>query len=197
MHDPEELQRWLAQLSLDGPVEPFLVFADWLQSHGDPWGEFIAVQCASRELLELHAGTLWNEQERMLAEHGRTWCPLYGRTGRIVRWGRGFVRYIGYLEDTSHQELGRELQQLFREPAAALFTELSFHDAHLDSTHVRALLMVKQQLARMTELDLERNWFVPELVRELQAAFPRARLANQRAPRDAEHESFLRSWRGG
>ena len=29
MHDPDELGNLLAQLSLDGPVEPFLVLADF------------------------------------------------------------------------------------------------------------------------------------------------------------------------
>jgi hypothetical protein len=195
VHDPEELQGWLAQLSLDGPIDPFLVFADWLQSRNDPWGELIAVQCASRELLELHAGTLWNEQERLLQEHGRTWCPLYNRTGRIVRWSRGFVRYVAYLEDTSGQELGNELRRLFASPQGALFTEISFRNAHLDSSHLPALLEVRGALARMTELNLEGNWFGPTVVRELYLAFPRARLGNQRGTTDEDDPGmFKRSW---
>jgi hypothetical protein len=103
--DPAELEGFLVQLSLDGPIEPFLVFADWLQSKGDPWGELIAIQCASRELLELHASTLWIEQERLLASIGRTLCPLYGTIGRTVLWGRGFVRRLAFREDAAAGEL--------------------------------------------------------------------------------------------
>jgi hypothetical protein len=192
-----ELADLVAQLSLDGPVEPFLVLADWLQRRGDPWGELIAMQCASPELHEERADTLWTEQERLLREHGRTWCPLYGRAGRVVRWSRGFVQYVGFLEDLSRQALGRELQQIFAVPQGALIRELALRDLHLDSVHLPALMLVRPRLAQLAVLDLEGNWFTPSVVRELAGAFPGARLGNQRGAPDGDDPPgmFVRSWR--
>jgi hypothetical protein len=198
-HDPAELEGFLAQLSLDGPIEPFLVLADWLQSKGDLWGELIAIQCASRDLLELHASMLWIEQERLLETIGRRLCPLYGQIGRMVLWGRGFVRYVAFREDAAPSELASDLVNLFERPAARLFTELSFENAHLDSTHLPSLMRVRRELARMTVLNFEGNWFTPDVIRELHLAFPRALLGNQREHPDTDAEgpaTLVKSWGG-
>lgn len=177
MYDRAELQPFLDQLSLDGPIEPFLVLADWLQGHGDPWGELIAIQCASRDLLELHAGTLWVEQERLLAELGPTLCRLYRALGSSVLWGRGFIRQVWFREPPELGELGKDLDHLFEVPAGALFTELSFRNAHLGDERAKHLLERPARLRNMTVLDLRGNRFSDGVIREIARTFPNARLA--------------------
>ena len=175
-YDRAELQTFLDQLSLTGPIEPFLVLADWLQSRDDPWGELIAIQCASRDLLELHAGTLWVESERLLAVLGSKLCRFYGEIGYSVLWGRGFVRQVWFREPPSTNELGRDLDHLFGIPAGALVAELSFRNAHLEDGHATRLIERRRRLSTMTTLDITGNRFSDEITFELARTFPNALL---------------------
>jgi len=78
-------------------VEPRLVFADWLQQHGEvERGELICIDCA------LEDAEPWSEQQaalearrtELLRRHGRTWtAPLAGLVEE-VRWRRGFVEKV-------------------------------------------------------------------------------------------------------
>jgi uncharacterized protein (TIGR02996 family) len=73
---------------------PRLVYADWLTEHGDPRGEFIAVQVARarRDTPELEA------REKELREaHGKTWHAPFD--GMRIQWRRGFVESVSV-----HQE---------------------------------------------------------------------------------------------
>ena len=81
---PDEL---LAELSLTGPIDPFLVLADWLQGRGDPWGELIALQCQGdldpekRKHLELASfNVLQRVADRL--------CPPDPMIGCLTRTGR-------------------------------------------------------------------------------------------------------------
>src|SRR6516164_6222436 len=88
---------------LDNPADdhPRLVYADWLDEHCDPRGEFIRVQCRlakaggkDRCLFELET-----REGELLHEFAATWAePLAG----LVDWWafhRGFVEEIGTTGD--------------------------------------------------------------------------------------------------
>jgi hypothetical protein len=190
--DRAALKPFLEELSLTGPVEPFLVLADWLQDRGHRWGELIAMQCqapaddqrrrtfsiASHGLLELLADEL---------------CPHDPLVG--IAWKRGFVSVIAFADSNGPDWMGDELARLFERPATALCGELSFAGAHIDDDHVRALLRVKPALERIPKLDLQGNWFSRSVVAALQHAFPRALLANQReGDEPADRGTFVKSW---
>lgn len=79
-------------ISDGGPGEdaPRLVFADWLQEHGHPWGELIAVQCGL-----VHAAAATPERARLLRrEHellsDRSWWPYDGSGFQVETFVRGF-----------------------------------------------------------------------------------------------------------
>jgi hypothetical protein len=180
-----ELQPFLDQLSLTGPAEPFLVFADWLQAKGDPWGELIVMQCSE---LRLEAYTLLTQVADRL-------CPRDPFVG--ISWQRGFVSTIAFADTRGTDWLGDELARLFALPVTSLCLELTFGGVQLGDDDVRALLRVKPHLERIPRLDLEGNWFSVPTTAALQRAFPAARLANQRTDPDdrvGDRGTLIRSW---
>lgn len=187
-HDPDQLRGFLEQLSLAGPVEPFLVFADWLQGKGDPWGELIAVQCQPHtlELVELGA--------RLLALISARLCPHDQLVE--VSWQRGFVSVLAFSDTRGATWLADELARLFALPAVALCREVSFRDGDLGDEHVRDLMRVRERLVALDRLDLEGNWFTPPTVRALRNAFPKAQLDRQRGSDEdrPDRALFVKSW---
>ena len=193
MIDRSELQPFLDQLLLNGPVEPFLVLSDWLQDRGDPWGELIAMQCQEpddherKRTFALASHSLLERLADQLCPHD----PLVG-----IAWKRGFVSTIAFSDSDGPGWMGDELVQLFGAPAAALCTELSLAGAHIGDDHVGALLRVRPRLLAISRLDLRRNWFSRAVVAELRDAFPTAVLDDQRSDDDAEQDrgAIVRSW---
>jgi hypothetical protein len=193
--DPVELQPFLDQLALDGPVDPFLVLADWLQDRGHPWGELIAVACQDTGDADAKKtfGVLTHNLLEQLADR---LCPRDRAVG--IAWRRGFVSTIAFSDGGTPDWLGHELRRLLALPVTALCTEVSFAGADLGDDHVRALLGVRPRLARLARLDLQRNWFSPAVTRGLAEAFPNVYLGEQRrGPDDGLDEpgAFVRSWR--
>ncbi len=194
MYDPAELAPFLSELSLEGPLEPFLVFADWLQARGDPWGELIALQCQPSTHDEHHKKTLALASFGILERVADTLCPRDQAVG--ISWRRGFVAVIAFGDAFGPAWLGDELARLFASPVTALCTELSFTGAHLDDDYVQPILRFKSRLERIPKLDLENNWFSPSVVAGLRAAFPNARVALQHGEDEGPSERvvLLKSW---
>lgn len=194
-HDPVELAGFLDQLSLTGPIEPFLVFADWLQAKGDPWGELIAMQCQAAEgaddpklkVIELTAFKVLDEIAEQL-------CPHDALAG--IAWQRGFVSLIAFSDTRGPEWIGSELARMFALPAVALCNEVSFSNGYLGDDDVRGLLRVRDRLAKLDRLDFEGNWFSAPTVRALRQAFPRARLDRQRGSDEdrPDRSLFIKSW---
>src|SRR5947209_1611380 len=93
MIERAELQPFLDQLALDGPIEPFLVFADWLQSRGEPWGELISMQC-HRGADDPHRRVLALTGFRLLDQFADELCPHDPLVG--IAWQRGFVSLLAF-----------------------------------------------------------------------------------------------------
>lgn len=190
-----ELQGFLDQLSLDGPIEPFLVFADWLQGQGDPWGELIAMQCQASlgsddpklKIIELTA-------YRVLDQIADRLCPHDSLVG--IAWQRGFVSLIAFSDTRGPDWVGEELSRLFALPATQLCREISFSNGYLGDEDVRGLLRVRDRLNRLERLDFEGNWFTAPTIRALRHAFPKARLGNQRGSDEdrPDRSLFVKSW---
>lgn len=88
-----------------------LIFADWLEEHGDPLGEFIRTQYALLES-DLDPATSWKllQRERELkSEHGVAWAGPIAALAMSYDFRKGFVEEIGI--DAKH----------FVEQAASLF----------------------------------------------------------------------------
>jgi uncharacterized protein (TIGR02996 family) len=93
-HDDAFLQAILSDPDDDAPR---LIYADWLDEHGQSErAEFIRVQCELARLLEGDARRkeLRTRARCLLAEHGETWCePLRGLASRCT-FRRGFVEHV-------------------------------------------------------------------------------------------------------
>jgi uncharacterized protein (TIGR02996 family) len=91
---------------------PRLVYADWLTEQGDPYGEFIRLQCARArgdDAGELRERELW-------AQHGASWCQTLGVEREHVEFRRGFVEKVLKLESPSERLLEHPVQALHIEP---------------------------------------------------------------------------------
>jgi uncharacterized protein (TIGR02996 family) len=77
---------------------PRLIYADWLDDHGDPArAAFIRVQCRLARLGDddLDRVSLERQEQVLLAEHGNAWrkeLPAFARKGAVFR--RGFVEEV-------------------------------------------------------------------------------------------------------
>ena len=189
---PDEL---LAELSLTGPIDPFLVLADWLQGRGDPWGELIALQCQGdldpekRKHLELASfNVLQRVADRL--------CPPDPMIG--IAWKRGFVSMIAFSDVRTPEWLGDQLIRLLELPVATLCIEVSLAGVDLGDEHVQPLLRARARLLQVVRLQLGRNWFSRATVEALRAAFPAAQLEPQKTD-DRSGEIVLpmgNSWAG-
>jgi uncharacterized protein (TIGR02996 family) len=83
------------QAVLDDPDAdaPRLVFADWLDEHGDPdRAEFIRVQCTLDDPPPGAPRTaLWARQGDLLARHGPEWAAPVNRVAGAWTFRRGFI----------------------------------------------------------------------------------------------------------
>jgi uncharacterized protein (TIGR02996 family) len=73
-----------------------LIFADWLEEHGDPRGEFIRLQCESARMAAADARRLiWQQRERWLeAEHPEWVGPELRELALSWTFRRGFVEKV-------------------------------------------------------------------------------------------------------
>jgi hypothetical protein len=187
------LESLLSALDIDGPIEPFLALARWLEGRGEPWGELIAAQCAAEGK---PAGSAESQHaSKLLRAHGRDLCFLHGVFGSSVFWRRGFVCFARLDNCSIVESFASELSKLFALPAFTLCRELSLRGAYMRDEHVPVFLSQCECLARMTTLDLEENFFSSGAVRSLQASLPNAKIGHQRrvdVSGDQSHRAFIR-----
>jgi uncharacterized protein (TIGR02996 family) len=127
---------------------PRLEYADWLEDHCDPLGEFIRVQCRLASLPVNHVSVLELEtrERELLAEFEGDWV---GDLADMVDWWtfrRGFVEEIGTSTDK------------FLANACALFERVPIHVVHLCqlNEHMETLA-ASAYLQQTSYLDLSNN----------------------------------------
>ena len=118
--DGEQRDRALEAAIASAPEDlgGYLVYADWLQQHGEPRGELIVVQHALASAP--HDAALRAREAALFADHGdRLLGPLALMGDARVDWHCGFVRSIdlGSSLSTSSPEL---LESLFAHPSLQL-----------------------------------------------------------------------------
>src|SRR5688572_9698643 len=76
---------------------PRLVYADWLDEHGDPPGEFVRVQLEleprRHDLHDPHVRALLDREHDLLDAHRAEWLGPFAQLDKQQRWlGTVFVR---------------------------------------------------------------------------------------------------------
>jgi uncharacterized protein (TIGR02996 family) len=155
------------QAILDDPDAdaPRLVFADWLEEHGDAErAEFIRVQCAlDRPPSGGHVADLWARQGDLLAVHEGEWAAPANEFALSWIFRRGFIDEI------------QVEKQAFPAVAEALFRRHPVRRVRLyggrEGLHARAsfalALAYCPQLDRLRSLDLSGNFLGSDGVRAL------------------------------
>ena len=154
---------------------PRLIFADWLEEHGDPRGEFIRVQVA---LARLQAGdprrdTLVDREAALLARFHAPWSdPLRGIAG-WTEFRRGFVETVNIdgrsflrraddlfrLAPVRHVrflDVGSTLERVTECPQLARLTALTIYAQHIDERLTR-YLVDSPHLGGLRALNIGRN----------------------------------------
>jgi uncharacterized protein (TIGR02996 family) len=165
---------------------PRLVLADLLQQQGDPYGEFIALQCAAAggdESGELRERALW-------AAHGASWCELLGVEREHVEFRRGFVEKVLQLDAPSEALREHPVQSLHID--ATYSRTLSVEQARVEVSWAEALrprelvvsawqqtgqpplaevllrpLLLSEAVSRLRHLELSAYLFDPSLIDRL------------------------------
>lgn len=132
----------LVEANLDS-VEPFLVYADWLQGRGDARGELIALQ---HRLAATPTGELLAEEQRLFATHGPALLGPLADCPQIARlaWRLGFVeKACFFVERPQDYDETTLLRSFLAHPACRFLRELVIcdRDLRLDSL-VEALLHI-------------------------------------------------------
>lgn len=101
--------------SLDDPA-PYLVFADWLQEQGNPWGRLITLQHG----LEQRPGdsAIAAEVEALMKKH--KWAPKAKPRLLRLEWRWGFIRAIRVFDEYDHEDLDEVLGPVLDLPMAGL-----------------------------------------------------------------------------
>lgn len=91
---------------------PRLIYADWLDEHNDPRGEFIRIQCTLAQLSDEdpRRWPLEQQEQELLREHGTKWLPKeIGHISCIFH--RGFVEEITLSPEAFLDEADRLFEQ--------------------------------------------------------------------------------------
>ncbi|MBL8794221.1 MAG: TIGR02996 domain-containing protein [Planctomycetia bacterium] len=151
---------------------PRLIYADWLEDRGDPYGAFIRVQCelADRNTPFLRREELEQQERALLAAHGAAWAaPLHGwvnhwkyRRGfpdELLLTAKAFVAHahtVAQVAPASSLRLlfaGPHLRRVLECPALRAVRRLDLSDNYLGVEGARALAEA-QHLTALRELDL-------------------------------------------
>ena len=111
----KELERALAADPTDAQTQ--LVYGDWLQSQGDPWGEIIALAHAGKE----------KQADKLLAVHEQDLTANLGSNRTYLEWNLGFITFVN-LKSTKSVETTKQLTEIF-----ALRTTVALQKLGLDA----------------------------------------------------------------
>ncbi|MEO8705540.1 MAG: DUF4132 domain-containing protein [Kofleriaceae bacterium] len=144
--------------------DPYYVYGDWLQTHGDPRGELIALQAAAardpaNKKLTTHVNRFFEDHATELLGE----LAAYPAKQLGITWQLGFARDVRI--DAPKQELAI-LRTLLAHPTGRFIQSLAV--AHpRDPDEIVRLLVDLQRPKTLSDLRLGRSWDsaqVPELV---------------------------------
>lgn len=101
--------------NIDDPA-PYLVFADWLQEQGNPWGKLIVLQ----HELELRPGdsAIAAAVDALVKKH--KWAPKHKPELLRLDWRWGFIRDVRVYDEYATEDLEKLLGPVLELPMAAL-----------------------------------------------------------------------------
>lgn len=159
---------------------PRLIFADWLEEHGDAdRAEFIRLQCAlaGKDLPSDRRAEWDRRQQQLLEQHEKEWVRPIRRLIRGWKFHRGFIDEVivsndQFLDAAERIVRAAPIQNLkiqydrhaVANPIAALaetehlcrMRSLDLSGNRLESRHLSALV-VSEYLMRLTDLNLSHN----------------------------------------
>jgi uncharacterized protein (TIGR02996 family) len=167
------LQAIQANPADDGPR---LVYADWLDEHGDPCGEFIHVQVARARLRPDEPGfaALLRREVELLVQHRPDWVGPLAEVVSHEVFERGFIEFLlvmadAYLDHAREvvrwapaarrlklRDAADQVVELLRSPLPPCLTDLDLGFEHLTPADLAALARWAG-LARLTVLTLNGN----------------------------------------
>jgi uncharacterized protein (TIGR02996 family) len=129
--EPGELTKQFASIDKGGDSpDAYLVFADWLESKGHPWGKLIALQhgVATAPNAKKKA-ELEKEVTSLLQSQGAAILGDLSRAGRPTRfeWHYGFITEAIIASPTDKVVLKERLATLFSLPASRAIRKLTLH----------------------------------------------------------------------
>ena len=109
-------------------ADAYLVYGDWLETHGDPLGELVAVQTSLTS--KKRDGALLAKQRELLDRYSATWLgPLAGEDGFDAEWRWGFLEVVELgVDEPCALDAVDALRALFRLPTARFLRELTIGD---------------------------------------------------------------------
>jgi uncharacterized protein (TIGR02996 family) len=138
---------------------PRLIYADWLDEHGESErAEFIRVQIAAAglSLKDPRLPPLWRREGQLLRRNREAWAAPIRAVSRAHRFFRGFVEYVAC-------DAGQVLSY-----GGELFTLAPIRDLTILNAHsFAARLSQCPHLSRPIALDLARTWLDSRDVRHL------------------------------
>jgi uncharacterized protein (TIGR02996 family) len=144
--------RSIAEAGDDNAVR--LVFADWLDDHGDtPRAEFIRVQCelASAKLAEERRQSLRRRERALLNAQRNSWCQAFGLPIEEVHFERGLISRMRL----SQWDSGKMLDPAWT-PRFATLMELDLSGLQLGDDDLAAFAE-RAQLSALRKLILSEN----------------------------------------
>lgn len=123
--DPAALEAQLAQVRKTPTADVCLVFADWLQAAGHPWGRLIAVQHGLATAASAQKPALEKEEKTILREYGEVLTGNLQRTKNTAfDWTTGFIKKATLGAPGDGQLLAKNLDVLLKLPTATLLSAL-------------------------------------------------------------------------
>lgn len=136
---------------------PRLIYADWLEEHDDPRGEFIRAQCALAQLGDddPRRWPLEQRERELLQEHESEWLPLWSLDGPWT-FRRGFVEEITLTPEEFLNSADRLFEQAPIQHMHLRQRERSVDTAEGDPDSPTARVARSPLLAHLTGLSLSR-----------------------------------------
>lgn len=155
------------------------VYADYLQTHGHPLGELIALQVALHHARGWERDVLRQETQAYLERHEKEIFGPFARHRHLFRpeWDRGFVTSLAVERTTADLSPAHMLEGLLRLPVMRFLRRLSlFSDPNVYDVWVEVLAERERPTIRALTLggesSQERRWVVLPDLTPLEQALP-------------------------
>lgn len=123
--DAAALQAQIALLPPLADDPAYLVFADWLQSQGHPWGELVVLQHRLAKAAPEERDTLEGAVAQLLEHHGEDIIGGLPRDADTLDWHLGFVRRAQLVTPAQAEPILAATEALLGAPAARMLEALA------------------------------------------------------------------------